>query len=118
MHRQQMGADGFLGRDVVDICARDTEAARTTADAGAAGGDGGEVGGIGGVAEVEDTVGGDGVAEALEGIECELLREGKRGEEELGGQLTAVRVGHTQSNMSAPRATETTRSSGYPTPIT
>ena len=28
------------------------------------------------------------------------------------GVLTAVRVGHTQSNMSAPRATDTTRSSG------
>lgn len=28
--------------------------------------------------------------------------------------LTAVRVGHTQSNMSAPRATATTMSSGYP----
>ena len=27
-------------------------------------------------------------------------------------------MGHTQSNMSAPRATQTTRSSGYPTPIT
>ena len=27
-------------------------------------------------------------------------------------ELTAVRVGHTQSNISAPRATETTRSSG------
>ena len=75
MHRQQMGADGFLGRDVVDICACDAEAARTAADAGAGGGDGGEVGGVGGVAEVEDAVGGDGVAEALEGIECELLEE-------------------------------------------
>lgn len=31
----------------------------------------------------------------------------------LGG-CTAVRVGQTQSNMSAPNATETTRSSGYP----
>lgn len=29
-----------------------------------------------------------------------------------GGSLTAVRVGQTQSNMSAPRATDTTRSSG------
>jgi hypothetical protein len=29
-------------------------------------------------------------------------------------RLTAVRDGHTQSNMSAPRAIETIRSSGYP----
>ena len=33
-------------------------------------------------------------------------------------KLTAVLVGQTQSNISAPSATETTRSSGYPTPIT
>ena len=77
MHRQQMGADGFLGRDVVDVGARDAEAARTAADAGAGGRDGAEIGGVAGVAEVEDAVGGYGVAEALEGIECELLRGGE-----------------------------------------
>lgn len=67
MHRQQMRAHGFLRRDVVDVCARDAETAGPAADAAAGRGDGGEVGGVGGVSEVEDAVGGDGVAEALGG---------------------------------------------------
>lgn len=68
MHRQQVGADGFLGGDVVDICARDAEAAQgrgAAAGAGAGGEDGREVGCVGGVAEVEGPGGSDGVAEAL-----------------------------------------------------
>lgn len=33
------------------------------------------------------------------------------------GKLTAVRVGNTQSNISTPSATQTTRSMATPTPI-
>lgn len=41
------------------------------------------------------------------------MREGGRWVE-VESVLTAVLVGQTQSNMSAPRATATTMSSGYP----
>lgn len=58
-----------------------------------------------------------GIRRGKGGLE-EVKKIGGEGKREKGEDITAVRVGHTQSNMSAPRATETTRSSGYPTPIT
>lgn len=59
------------------------------------------------IAYVENTGRSDGVSETLKLISyvpgscCRSTR-------------TAVLVGQTQSNMSAPRATDTTKSSGYP----
>ena len=123
-----MGADGFLGGEVVDVGAGDAEAAAGAGPADGAGagrGDGEEGGGVAAVAEVEGAVGGYGVAEALWGRGVRGLIFGGCGgrERERGGKgegkgekgkraHTAVRVGQTQSNMSAPKATETTRSSG------
>lgn len=109
---------------MVDVGAGDAEAAAGggPADgAGAGGADGEEGGRVRAVPEVEGAVGGYGVAEALwgeGGVRMLILgvgggrgegrEEGKRGKR----VHTAVRVGQTQSNMSAPKATETTRSSG------
>lgn len=63
-----MSANGLFRRDVVDVGAGDAETVGgggATADAGTGRRDGGEVGGEGAVAEIEDTVGRYGVAEAL-----------------------------------------------------
>lgn len=111
----------FLGSDMVDEGTCDTEPAvvhRSTAGTSAGRFDGGEVGGEGGVAEVEVSRRGDGIAETLNKIRWYQFGDISDAKSWLwsrvGGYriLTAVRVGHTQSNMSAPRATETTRSSG------
>lgn len=114
-----MRARRLLCSDVVDVGARDAESGRTggvedvlcaTDEAGAGGVDGAEVICEGGVAEVEDTGGCDAVAEALWCVSSEFVC--RRWILGSWGMRTAVRVGQTQSNMSAPRATETTRSSG------
>lgn len=69
---------------------------------------GGEVVGEGCVAEVQGAGWNYGVAEALGGARHQQVRGPVDGER----IRTAVLVGQTQSNMSAPRATETRRSSG------
>ena len=61
------------------------------------------------MSQVEGSGGVDGVAETLGRGK---VRRWENWEKREDGWLTAVRVGHTQSNMSAPRATDTTRSSG------
>jgi len=118
----QMRTHGFLSGNVVDVSAGDAETAGGSGEAArarAGGGDGAEVAAVGGVAEVEGAGGGYGVAEALGGggglriIVGRVVRgeaDGlNRGKERL---LTAVLLGQTQSNMSAPKAMQTTRSSG------
>lgn len=94
---------------MIDVSASDAQATvfgGPAARALAAGFYGAEVGGVLGVAKVEDPGGGDGVAKALKisiSIDSSTMRRRRR---------TAVRVGQTQSNISAPSATETTKSSG------
>jgi len=133
--RQEMCADGFLGGEVVEVGPRDAQAASFFGPAGRAGAvgfDWREILGVARVFDVEDTSGGYGVAEALDG-RVSMSREREGATEEVMGvhvmmygdsdeagkcgdesELTAVLVGQTQSNMSAPRATATTMSSGYP----
>lgn len=114
-----MRTHGFLGSNVVDVSAGDAETARRggeTARARTEGGDGPEVGAVAGVPEVERAGGGDGVAEALGGVSLGYgVGLGGRiggGWREDRDALTAVRLGQTQSNMSAPKAIHTIRSSG------
>lgn len=118
----------LLSSDVVDVRSRDSQPAVLGGDAAGAGAvflDGGVVVGVSRVPEIESARGCDGVSEALSVdmvlLSCELYSclfflleggwwfDGNRGEM---GRLTAVRVGQTQSNISAPRAMDTTRSSG------
>jgi hypothetical protein len=107
VHGQQMGSRRLLCCNVVDIGARDAQASLcrwTTARALAALFDGPKVFCVDGVADVQDSGRSNGIAEAL----CRL----EEAHTAVIWILTAVRVGHTQSNMSAPSATETTKSSG------
>lgn len=107
VHCQQMRASSLLGGDMIDVGAGDSQTSlcgRSAASALAAVFDWAKVLGIHGVAEVEHASGCNGIAEALGLSESSQIT--------AEGRLTAVLVGHTQSNMSAPSATETTRSSG------
>jgi hypothetical protein len=73
---------------------------------------------VAGISEIQDPGRRDGIAEplrtSLRMLSSCIVCGGSPG----GGDLTAVLVGQTQSNMSAPRAMHTIRSSGYPTPMT
>ena len=68
MHGEEMRSSGFLGSDVVDICARDAEATfggGATAGAVAAFFNGTEIFRVDGVAEVERAAGSDSIPETL-----------------------------------------------------
>jgi hypothetical protein len=107
VHGQEMSSGSLLCCDVVDVGTSDAQASLcrwTAARALAALFNGPKVLRIDGVADVQDAGGGNGIAEALR-----MLLDVQTA---AIWTLTAVRVGHTQSNMSAPSATETTKSSG------
>lgn len=107
-----MSTRRLLRGNVVDISTRDAEAALVlwpAARARAVCFYGGEVVGERCVAEIQGAGRDYGVAEAL----AEELRISRSTVDGRGKEIrTAVRVGQTQSNMSAPRATDTRRSSG------
>lgn len=126
-----MGSNGFFPGHVIYICSGDAEAAvfgLEAANATASGFDGGKVVRRRRVAQVDSTLGGDCVSEPLWPAMISIDEDGigpfdkagkkKKKKKRTLPPLTAVREGHTQSNMSAPKAMETTRSSGYPTPMT
>ena len=105
-----MGAGRLFARDMVDVRASDAKPALIrppATDAVTSCLDRAEVSGVRGVAKVERSSQRDGISESLRHNNQPRSWQAKVG-------LTAVRVGQTQSNISAPRATETTRSSGNP----
>ena len=106
-----MGANSFLSGNVMHIRLSDSKSPLV---GGAATGtfaalfNRGEVVGIATISKIQCSRRHDGISESLG-----FVRQGRKLFMPIE-KLTAVRVGHTQSNMSAPKATETTRSSGYP----
>lgn len=116
-----MGSNRFFPSHVINVCSGDAEAAvfgLEAANTAATGFDRGKVVRRGSVAQVDGSRGRDRVSKPLcqammsfDEDQCNSLTKEKHA-------LTAVLEGQTQSNISAPKAMETTRSSGYPTPMT
>jgi hypothetical protein len=110
----QMRSHSLLRRKMVYICSCYAQTAlilgSTTTCAGASVLNGREISRIGGVSEIEYAIWCDGVSETL----CDIYQYSCIFSLYCCRKLTAVRVGQTQSNISAPKATDTTRSSGYP----
>ena len=107
VHRKEMGAGRFLRGDMVDVGPCDAQPplfSWTTASTLTAFLNRPEILGICSIADIEHPGRCDGVAKPLRMMS--MLTSYSR------TLLTAVLVGHTQSNISAPRATETTKSSG------
>lgn len=108
-----MGASRFLGSNMVDEGSRDAQTTLrlgSATRAAAALCNRREIVRISSMPKVDDAPRGDGVTKALELVSIH--------HDKTKVKCTAVLVGQTQSNMSAPNATDTTMSSGYPTPIT
>jgi len=105
-----MRSNSLLGRNMIYECPRNPQSAiffRPTASTPTPLFDGAKVLTVARVFEIEHAAGGDGVAEALF---VNIYQP--RAAHARSGELTAVLVGQTQSNISAPKATATTISSG------
>ena len=112
-----MSSCGFFAGNMIDIRACDPKPALfrgQATNARTAVLNGRKVVCVGGMAEVQGAGGYDGIAETLriKDIGEYYHEEEGRGRLKQGKVRTAVLVGQTQSNMSAPRAIDTTRSSG------
>jgi hypothetical protein len=118
---QQMCPDRLLGSEMIDVRAGHAQTtrffgpARCTRTALL---DRRKVLGVPRVFEIEHAAGSDGISESLfrmkvsKDVDGGLFHSVVCESKDVGNGLTAVLVGQTQSNISAPRATATTMSSG------